>query len=84
MFEETTVYPTEPSSFVLMLSGLIALAAYLLMTGRWQEVGLPTFTLPTMLPVKALRRSTPSYAVVDYELRFASMVGCALYRQTGS
>ena len=80
MFEEPpVVYPAEPSSFMLMATGILILACYLVFSGKWQEVGLPMIEMPASWTNAWARKQ--AYGVVDYELRFASMTGGAVGRQ---
>jgi hypothetical protein len=81
MFEEPPiVYPAEPSSLMLMATGILTLACYLVLSGKWREIGLPTLEMPVTWTNLWVRKQ--AYGVVDYELRFASMTGGAVGRQT--
>ena len=52
MFEYPTYIPSEPSSFELLASGIVTLAIYLTVTGKWRMLR-PAAALPTQTAQEA-------------------------------
>jgi hypothetical protein len=83
-FQPAIPVPPEPSSLTLLVSGLVTMAAYLLITGRWrnllQDARSRQEQTPVLEPVPPPR--AVGYRFCDYESRFAHAIGSLRAEQT--
>ncbi len=79
-FNYPTVYPVEPASFGLMLSGIITLVAYLVLSGKWREVMSMATRADRDGPCspEGEGATIPVYPICDYEIHFAYTFGNAM------
>lgn len=79
-FNYPTVYPAEPPALALLLSGVVALVGYLLVTGKWRQVlELSRQQLASDTHRMESQDSTVAvYPVCDYEIQFAYTFGNTL------